>query len=279
MQFSSAAALRYVRNAALTAAGFVITSALAGLIVALCEDAGLLEHPLDRAGVALALLRAVLTDLRTAWIAGGILGFAIGVWLDHILRAWAERETRRVVVARKPEKGFLDYRMDVEKASRQMIGIMSRIGQHTVWIGNRIAKQTKKFERIASLGDRGEKSIRSALTIANTTASYCKKYCVRISTLEQQFQTAALDFTVSINWLIDHKQASYSISDISELKASLKSSKENVDEFINAIISVQGLAADLNNVIAQMRTLLISMMGTLDYLEGFCGDILDKLKN
>lgn len=83
-----------IRRAALWLSLIVIVPVASEFFIELAREQGLYEQPTAKAAAVLGVLQAITGHPVFPWIAGGILGFTIGVWLDTFLR---RRETGRPI--------------------------------------------------------------------------------------------------------------------------------------------------------------------------------------
>jgi len=91
MPLNPGTAAKQLRKWAIGGAIFVVSTVAGGFILALCDDAGWFKKPWEKVAALIALAHWLTGNPWVHWIGGGIIGFAIGVWLDDVLRRSAAK--------------------------------------------------------------------------------------------------------------------------------------------------------------------------------------------
>lgn len=97
--------LTLIQKVALSAAGFVVTVAIGSPVgqffIALADERGWYQNPSRRLAAMMDVMAAIADSSWFHWIGGAVVGLAIGLWLDRLLRKrerQAESSSRRLTL-------------------------------------------------------------------------------------------------------------------------------------------------------------------------------------
>ena len=194
-----------VRNLATGIAIFFVSTLTAGFLDALAQERGWYSNPSDRLSAMLAVLRNLIGAGWFPWVCAASFGFAAGVWLDTFLRARAKNQA--TIPHPAPDKGFLDYQIDLQTSSADMVKVLERATRWTKWIGRKIENHSKTLMAVNESArlKQSEKLIHKAKAIANDSASDIDKFCQKITEANQKFSNIVDTMINAIRWLSTHR--------------------------------------------------------------------------
>jgi len=76
----------WIRWGAAIVGGGVITPVVGEFFIKLAEEYGAYDQPSTKVGAAMGAISAITGRPAFPWIAGILIGFALGIWLDYFLR-------------------------------------------------------------------------------------------------------------------------------------------------------------------------------------------------
>lgn len=113
MQIKAAPLLIWIRRAALASVSFLFLTVVTLWITAYSDEKRWFAHPSEQLAAVLTLSHLILANWWFHWIGGGVIGFAIGTWLDALLRR--KTATLKPLAAAKPPK-TLEERAEENRA-------------------------------------------------------------------------------------------------------------------------------------------------------------------
>jgi hypothetical protein len=282
MRINYTRALVWVRRAALAFAGFVVTTIVGGFILQLCEGADWYKHPWDTVARLIDFVHWFLGNSIVHWIGGAAVGFALGIWIDDLLRRLAAKAPPSPVTVVKLEKGFLDYQNDLFEAGKEMSANLANATKQTEWIGKEIEKQTAKLNKLNAKANDAvpERKVKRALNLAGDIAHRFDLFSGKITESNKTFGTIANKMTESIQWLHDNQPLAWqdkpSREAIAALRDSCKIAKDQMNGFVAGMRGSRGVSATLNGSIDQAASVMEKYIATISNLEDFCIHLLQS---
>lgn len=281
MQINYSKALGWIRWASAGLVTFTVVTVAGGFVLQLCAVAPWYEHAWDTVARITAIVLGIVGSAWFHWIGGLSVGFAVGIWLDDLLRRLVSRQNP-IIERPKSEKGFLDYQLDVATSMVGMMKLMTKITDRTNWIGDRIRGQTEKNKRLlASINARGEplkSDLVRAHNISSGAAKYYDKYCSDVAESEKRLGEIAHTMMVAIKWLYNNPQwrTETAFAELTTFKNQVSGAKVGIDGFADSVKGLWGTSATLNESIGRTVGMLKSLSTTIGFIDGFCTTILKE---
>jgi hypothetical protein len=249
MQIDYGKMLTLLRKWALAFAGFIFVTVASGFILQLCAEADWYKDAWKTVHVMTALITGLLASTWFHWLGGMGVGFALGIWIDDRLR-WLDQHSVKVP---KPEKGVLDYRVDLEESGGKFSKLMERVSADIEDIGNKTAKHGAAIIELTQRASRystihyARRSKAVAGYYARDIASFSKRMAASNAKLESQADL----MIAAIKWISQHHVAwvDENINDIRGLQDGAIQAREGMIAIIEAMKGSVGHTSELNAAI------------------------------
>jgi hypothetical protein len=200
-------------------------------------------------------------------ILAGIAGILVLLLAQKIQRTRFGREQVRIV--RPMEKGFLDYRTDVEECATAY----SKVLVATATQANRLSKvmnvETAKITRLTAAtlaGGSQSEALRKARAIAAKMAKHMDAYCQRTHADEKKFSELAATLITAIEWL-SINQTDYrnpqTLAQLDGLRIACETAQQGGTGFSAAIAGLKGIEATMTSscerTIEQNNRLIVTL--------------------
>jgi len=266
-----ARALVWVRRAAIGLALFFVTTIGGGFVLQLCADADWYKHPWATVATLLVMIQWFIGNSVVHWAACATVGFAIGIWLDDLLRRLAAKPKSPPQKA-AADKGFLDHEIELHEAIVGLDKLLLRVGHKTEWVSRKMEKQVLQLQKfVAPVGTSGltPKITLQIQTIADKSAAIFEKFTSEIVAATQNSHYLVSTIIVATEWKIANQEKSRAAASIDYLKL-----RSGTVEFIDSL--PRGVSSNLNGAVQRTTDQLVQFIGIINVLVDFCTSSLAK---
>lgn len=88
---------KHIKWLAIFFAALVLTALFEPILMGLVEETGFHDDPISTVKPAVNWIARIIGDIAFFWVAGGAIGFALGVWLDSIMRRLGRGRVDKVI--------------------------------------------------------------------------------------------------------------------------------------------------------------------------------------
>jgi hypothetical protein len=275
--------LGWVRGVAISLAGTILLTLATLWLTAFSDEQKWFAHPHAQFVAAMNFVAAIVASAWFHWVGGAIIGFAIGIWLDDLLRRLAARPQPTIEQRKAPEKGFLDHQADLNKSVSAMNSIMESMSKRTISLGNTIGERTTELSLVNSKvkGVMTPEQLARTQSITTKTARILDNYCDKLRKGTDEFGGACDTLVVASNNIFNVDVVRLdkdSKSQVERLHEILSMAKNNVIGFRDAIRTSYGASAVLNEAINRSTSLLDKYINGLSSVQCFLEEVLEKIK-
>jgi hypothetical protein len=276
MRINYATILTRLRRSAFALAMFVVATVAGGFVLQLCEGADWYKHPWTTVAAVIAFAHWLAAMPILHWLGGTVIGFAVGIWVDDVLRRSTAKAPATLSV-QPPEKGFLNHQIDALKAGENMTRILDKYTRENLVFTAKVERSTAKMTKHNARNKGTERDLRKSVKLAKEAADDCNKFGDSVVETNRKFTECAALFKGSVRWLYENRpdwRTPQIIAAITSLRDNMVPARTNVELFAAAMRGMHGVTADLNTSTDRMASRLMELGGIISSLEIFCGDII-----
>jgi cell division protein ZapA (FtsZ GTPase activity inhibitor) len=181
----------------------------------------------------------------------------------------------------QPEKGFLDYQIDLEMSGKQMSAVMDKMNAIMINIGKKSGKHTLKIQKITA-NTEGQTLVNVSTKVryvANNIAHDLDDYCRKMNSYNTKFSTISQTVIIAIRWLSEHQPSwtnEKSLADIQSLRDATRDARGSMAGLIEALNHIRGVAATMNAAIDRATAQLVILNDTIDSVTTVCDFVLER---
>jgi len=275
MRVNYSKALGWVRWAAVGLVTFTVVTVAGGFILQLCVGTPWYEHAWDTVAKVTAFVLWVVGSTWFHWIGGMTIGFAVGIWLDDLLRRLAAAQINPKAAPPKREKGFLDYQLDIVTSVKESCLLLGRVIEKTVWLGKQFPKMTRRLERLTKRASQNPSvsHIREGRRIAADMAKKYDEYSSFVARIGEEYRRHVSNVITATQWLNDNHPEFVQTQD----KASMTNAREScilarqqVLGFVGSIKAQRGVTAEMTAAIDRTVPNIEQLAESIGLLEQYC---------
>lgn len=255
--------------------GILVLTPIGEFVVAYLQEKGFYEHPSATVARLIGFFAAVVSSNWFPWVAGASVGFLIGIWFDHLLRLRATRVLPVATIAPPMQKGFFDYKVDMEEMVGQMTAITKRITKYQGWITSEIQKATARLQRLQRSG---ASSAKEARRITNALASKQDQFTSRVERCYAEYRVASETLVTAIHWL-SSQQGWRMIGPYEVLTAwrdAFRANRIAGHDFVDAMRGNREMSASLTAAIDRSITAVEGHLANMERVEESLTRLLDE---
>jgi hypothetical protein len=232
----------------------------------------------DLGGYESPVFAWVLWGIAAVWGLVALVTWApIGRWLPTIELAWPalqRTESLQRVAEPSVERGFLDFLVDAEKASKELLPrLLTRLGQESSKMAKRLRRHNLRFQKVAGNAQKARKAAADASKDIDRYSKFIEEMLPEFKAGLKLFEEGWIGYLETSPEARDRskRQGLESFQGtVQELRPIFRTSREQSARFRNSVLALRkgGASQTLNAATDRLAALLAEVIAVMKGIEG-----------